>query len=269
MNSNEILKANLLDILFDNRNKQYGAYTLRKYYGQRLGSALGISLGLAFLLVLIIRPRNSAETIATTNDPGVIVKQVAIPKDKLPEIPKPKPAAAAPKTVQLAITKPVIMDDIKVHNPMEDQKTLLNSALSAKTVIGDPGDPYIVPVDPGPVSGGGEKKADPPATPPADAPVQKEPEFPGGTKAWLDFLNRNLIVPEDLEAGEKKMVQIRFQVAADGRVTGFEVLLSGGSSYDNEVIRVLKRMPKWKPAIQNGIPVARSFTQPVTFVGLE
>jgi len=52
-------------------------------------------------------------------------------------------------------------------------------------------------------------------------------------------------------------------------VTNFEVIQSAGGMYDNEVIRVLKKMPKWKPAIQNNQPVARYFTQPVTFMGLE
>ena len=76
-------------------------------------------------------------------------------------------------------------------------------------------------------------------------------------------------MPDDLQAGEKKKVLIRFQVDADGSVTGFEVLQSAGNTYDNEVIRVLKKMPKWKPAIQNNLPVSRSFTQPVIFMGVE
>ena len=100
-------------------------------------------------------------------------------------------------------------------------------------------------------------------------PVERVPEFPGGMKAWTNFLSNNLETPSQLESGEKKTVMIRFKVATDGSVTGFEVVLSAGSVYDNEVIRVLKKMPKWKPAIQNGHIVATSFTQPVTFVGVE
>ena len=55
-------------------------------------------------------------------------------------------------------------------------------------------------------------------------------------------------------------------VSTDGSITNFEVLKSGGESFDREVIRVLKKMPKWKPAIQNGHPAATSFTQPVSFM---
>ena len=77
------------------------------------------------------------------------------------------------------------------------------------------------------------------------------------------------MVPEELESGERKKVEIRFIVSAEGFVTRFEVVQSAGSSFDNEVIRVLKKMPKWKPAVQNGLAVARSYTQPVTFIGVE
>jgi protein TonB len=107
-------------------------------------------------------------------------------------------------------------------------------------------------------------------TPPAkEETIQREPEFPGGMQAWVTFLNRNLRVPEELEAGEKKTVLIRFLVDIDGSVNGFEVVQSGGRAYDQEVIRVLKKMPKWKPAIQNNLPVVRNFTQPVTFMGVD
>lgn len=88
-------------------------------------------------------------------------------------------------------------------------------------------------------------------------------------QAWLDFLSNNLKTPQELEAGEKRVVVINFFVDAEGNVTRFTVVKSAGALFDNEVIRVLKRMPKWKPAIQNNQPVAVSFTQPVTFMAAE
>jgi protein TonB len=54
MTSNEILKADVLDIVFDNRNKNYGAYVLRKYYSNRLVIALGGMLGFVLMLILIV-----------------------------------------------------------------------------------------------------------------------------------------------------------------------------------------------------------------------
>jgi protein TonB len=104
---------------------------------------------------------------------------------------------------------------------------------------------------------------------PKEIKPDKQPQFPGGMQAWAAFLNGNLHAPQDLENGEKRTVNIRFHVDVDGVITNFQVIQSGGAAFDNEVIRVLKRMPKWMPALQAGKPVAVSFTQPVTFVRAE
>ena len=66
-----------------------------------------------------------------------------------------------------------------------------------------------------------------------------------------------------------KLCMVKFIVGEDGKVTAFEVVQSGGAAFDNEVIRVLKKMPQWKPAIQNGQTVKAMFTQPVTFQSVE
>jgi protein TonB len=55
----------------------------------------------------------------------------------------------------------------------------------------------------------------------------------------------------------------------DGSISNIEIIQSGGDNYDKEVIRVLRKMPKWTPAMQNGMRVSTYFTQPVTFVGVE
>ena len=95
------------------------------------------------------------------------------------------------------------------------------------------------------------------------------PSFPGGLEALTLFFSRNLSSPTDLEPGEKKVVLVRFVVGADGSITKAEIIQSGGDDYDREVLRAFKRMPRWNPAIQNGNKIAVSFTQPVTFVGVE
>jgi periplasmic protein TonB len=82
-------------------------------------------------------------------------------------------------------------------------------------------------------------------------------------------LGKNLSTPDALEAGERKVVQIKFKVDKDGSVTSFEIVTSGGGEFDREVVRVCKKMPRWTPAIQNGINVPVSYVLPVTFIGLE
>ncbi|HYH14112.1 MAG TPA: energy transducer TonB, partial [Flavisolibacter sp.] len=91
------------------------------------------------------------------------------------------------------------------------------------------------------------------------------PAFPGGELVWTSFLRRNLNPPAELKAGESKEVVVQFLVAADGTVSDIRIIQSAGPSFDKEVLRVLKRMPKWKSAIENGRPVDAIVTQSVTF----
>jgi periplasmic protein TonB len=64
-------------------------------------------------------------------------------------------------------------------------------------------------------------------------------------------------------------VQIKVKVDKDGAVNTFEIVTSGGSEFDREVVRVCKKMPRWTPAVQNGINVPVNYVLPVTFIGTE
>jgi protein TonB len=264
MTSNEILHAEMLDILFDNRNKQYGAYTLRKHYNQRLIISLAGALSIMFLLAFLIRPGQSTSFVRPSS-PDVILREQVIPRGKV-NVEPPKPKATTPSSKKMAteqFTRFKMVAETK--HPIDDVRDLSAKVIGTASTIGENSLLNEVPQVPvqGTGSGLAEKK-----DPPVEPMIQAEPEFPGGIQAWIKFLNRNLAVPGELDADEKKLVKIRFQVAADGSVTNFEVVQSAGAMYDNEVIRVLRKMPKWKPAIQNNQPVARYFTQPVTFMGL-
>jgi protein TonB len=261
MTSFEILKADVLDILFEHRNKAYGAYSLRKHYNQRLSFSLGIALSTILLLFLFngVEKEKDASGFATHD---VNLKSLA-PEIKQPELPRPKLPSAAP------VAQKKFVDQFHISNDVIQQNTPVMSDFDQATpgeadVAGQTGTVQSAGTG---NSAGTEPQA---PTPPAkEETIQREPEFPGGMQAWVTFLNRNLRVPEELEAGEKKTVLIRFLVDIDGSVNGFEVVQSGGRAYDQEVIRVLKKMPKWKPAIQNNLPVVRNFTQPVTFMGVD
>lgn len=91
------------------------------------------------------------------------------------------------------------------------------------------------------------------------------PGFPGGNEVLLNFLNKNLKPPPELQTGEKKIAVVQFLVKADGSINDFQIMKSPGVSFGNELLRVLKRMPKWKPALENGKHVDAIVTQPVTF----
>ena len=101
----------------------------------------------------------------------------------------------------------------------------------------------------------------------ADLPVTSSsmPAFPGGEEVWKSFLKRNLTPPAELRINEKKNVLAQFVVNADGSVTNIQIIESAGSAYDKEVLRVLKRMPYWKPSTENGRAKNSVVTQSITF----
>ena len=263
MTSNEILKADVLDIVFDNRNKNYGAYVLRKYYNNRLLIAMSGMLGIVLVLVLITvlnpKVRQTIED-AIQNDGTVIVRTIPneTPPPQVPVKSTPPQARQVTSSSQILITN---------ETNMHTQEEIESAIVSNKDVEGPALDnglqPHIessAPATPPPAV-----ESTPP-TPPAPSSAAA---FPGGQEKWMEFLSRNLRTPSELEAGQKRNVMVRFTVGEDGSVTQFEIVQSGGEAFDREVIRVLKKMPKWKPAIQNGRPVSVLFTQPVTFLAVE
>jgi protein TonB len=261
MTPNEILTSSPLDLLFQNRNQQYGAYVLRKNYYTRLWMSLGISLSI-FPLLFVMLQTGTSDDKPKAKEETVIIRDFSPPKIKEPLIKPQQTTVAHNTTVQRKyIDRINIVDNnkqVEIFTP-QDQ---LNGAMPGTT--SQPGTPGNgLQFEPRPIV-----QDKPQVINDAEPPLQSEPEYPGGVRAWIAFLQRNLRVPEDLGEGEKKTVLVRFQVSTEGNVTGFEILQSGGNSYDNEVIRVLKKMPRWKPAIQNNVPVARYFTQPVTFMGV-
>jgi periplasmic protein TonB len=265
MTSNEILKADVLDILFDHRNKQYGAYVLRKHYNSRLGLALGISLSSVLLFFFLARlDRSSGPVIYDDKKEVVVIDRVVPPGIKKPDPIIPKQTTPPPAVKERNFVNLIIKEDDLVKNPMTTQNDLINSLISNRNIEGPAAN--SIPIIKEAVV---EKTPAKEEVNPTERLPSREPEFPGGQTAWINFLQKNLIAPSELEAGEKKTVSIRFFVSVDGEITDFEVVQSAGRVFDNEVIRVLRKMPKWKPAIQNGQAIARAFTQPVTFVGIE
>ena len=259
MTSNEILKADVLDIVFDNRNKNYGAYLLRKYYNNRLGIALGGMLGFVLTIVLIISLNPSARE-AISNSIGW---NDTVTLSPLPVSPPEPPATPLQQRVRqvASSTNIVIADETDVHT----QQEISEAAVSGTDVAGpalagatQPSLPENTNNQPSTI-----QETLPPPLPNSAA------SFPGGQQAWMNFLNKYLRTPDELEAGQKRTVLVRFAVGEDGSITKFEIIQSGGAAFDNEVIRVLKKMPKWKPAVQNGQNVSVMFTQPVTFVAYE
>ena len=94
--------------------------------------------------------------------------------------------------------------------------------------------------------------------------VQKA-EFPGGFARWQEFLNKNIVFPEELEVGESKKVVARVVIDKEGYLKVLSIAQSAGRVFDNEVLRVLKKAPRWNPELHNGLPVPVTLALPITF----
>lgn len=276
MTNNEILQASLLDIIFENRNKGYGAYTLRKDYNTRLLIALvaGMSFILFFILITMFGEGHQSSAIIHPERGEVIVRELEMLKEKPKEPDKPKEIMKQkpdmPKAATVKFTSPpAIKEDNKVKDPIAAISDLTDKNISDKTSAGIKAEGISMQPKQ-PIAEPGTGDSEPVASAQKDFEIEeRDPEFPGGAEAFKRFLNKNLNTPDELLAGERKTVQIKFKVDKDGNVTGFEIVTSGGNDFDREVVRVCKKMPRWKPAIQNGINVPVSYVLPVTFLGLE
>ena len=96
--------------------------------------------------------------------------------------------------------------------------------------------------------------------------VEQMPEYPGGAKALLDYLNKNVCYPQQaFDAGIEGRVIVTFVVGKDGSVRSAKVVKSVDPALDNEALRVINAMPNWTPGRQNGKPVAVKYTVPISF----
>lgn len=267
MTSQQILQADLLDILFEDRNKMYGAYQLRKTYRRQLLKAVVATVCPAVAFLLFFRPDYTNAVSSADRGTVVIVTDIqAVPEQKKPDLPKP-PQLPKTQIRQANFTDQLVMKK-ETADPPPSMDDLEKAAISNVTTVGEDV-PAIQPPMVAETKEAATQSTAAAPEPKKEVVPDKQPQFPGGMQAWSAFLSKNLHAPEDLESGEKKVVVIRFHVAEDGSITNFQVERSAGAAFDQEVIRVLKKMPKWTPAMKAGQPVSVSFTQPVTFVGVE
>ena len=276
MKNSDIMRADMLDILFENRNKNYGAYNLRKNYDKRLLTSLGAGMAVLVLFVCIALFSNKQTTLVIANRKDeVVIREVKMPKaeikqpEKKKEIAKPK-TNPAPKMAQVKHTTPVVKPDNLVKEPVKANDDLTGKQIADNTSLGKKDDGIVKQPEKPKETGNGTGNTGPAQPAQPEFVIQeKDPEFPGGMNAFKKFMEKYLITPSNLEAGETKVVKIKFKVDKDGSVNSFEIISSGGDEYDKEVVRVCKKMPRWVPAIQNGANVPVNYMIPVTFIGVE
>jgi len=264
MNKETILQSNLLDIIFDNRNKDYGAYTLRKNYNKRIEIALFLMIlsCIAFCLLFLLKDNSSA----LKNSVPIFVPDKTISKYKLESYENKSVAKISHhKKVIPQEAPPKIVAATNINKLSATQPEILSSPsgeLSAKIDF-----PSMPGNDNTAAKGINTEAVAMPVISRA-GPVETAdimPAYPGGIKALLAFLRKNLRAPEEIADGNEISVKIKFIVNYNGRLEGFDVIKSGGTVFDEEVLRVLKKMPLWIPGKSNGENVSVYYVVPVKF----
>jgi protein TonB len=271
MDPNKILKADILDIVFEDRNKDYGAYDLRKTYNKRITRAVLITFGAALLIFLYSfvsnRIGSSGPKKAKVEDVNLEnVKQEEKKEEPPPPLPKPEP----PKVEMTQFTPPKIVKDeeVKPEEKPPEQEKLEETKISNVNQEGTKDEGIVTPTD---LDQGKEvivKKEEDDENKIWEK-VEIDASFPGGEKEWTKFLQRNLNanVPVDngAQAG-KYTVWIQFIVDKEGNVSDIKPLTNQGFGMEDEAMRVLRKVPKWTPAQQNGRYVKAYRKQPITFI---
>ncbi len=270
MEANNILTADVLDIIFDGRNKTYGAYDLRKSYQQRLGKSILIMGGAVVLIlttyVVVAKSSHTDKSVASLG-PDLSLTKVEPPKDKIEIIPPPK-KIEQPKVEIKQYTKYLLVKENPPENERPPENEDLNKAKIGTINVHGNEDDNLVPTTKTDVTGvvALTKKEDPNDGQPFTK-VEIESEYPGGLSAWIAFLNRNLANNYPQAAIDNEIqgtVVIQFIVDLGGNVSDVTAI-DGPKELREAAIAVIKKSGKWIPAIQNGHHVISYKRQPITF----
>jgi protein TonB len=270
MDVNKILTADFLDLIFDGRNKEYGAYDLRKTYNKRITYALvGTFIICALLLVGSIIANTAKKAKADIVVQDVSLENVQQEKKPEPPPPPPPPKQEPPKVEITKFTPPKIVKDeeVKADDEIKEVDKLEDTKIGAINQEGAKDDGIVAP----PVETGTGVVEAPKVEEDYDkvfTVVQIAAEFPGGLPAWSKYLERNLNRDLPVENGAppgKYTVVVSFIVAKDGRISDVVAENDPGYGTKAEAIRVITKGPNWKPAVQNGRNVIYRHKQSITF----
>jgi protein TonB len=271
MESNKILQSDFLDILFDDRNKVYGAYELRRSYDKRIVKALcitGIAIGLIVGSTLMAQPENE-DNVKPDDKEDLVIRIIEDPVEAIepPPPPPPPPLVEPPQVKMIDFMTPEIVDNELVTKTPPEQADFEGAQIGDMDTPGIDADNIAVPPPAiNKIQVIEDKKVEPEIW---GGKVEVEAEFPGGARAWEQFLRRNLHpdVPVDNNAAPGRYtVYLQFIVDKEGKVSDIKALTAHGFGMEEEAIRVLRKATTWHPANQNGRAVKAYRKQPITFV---
>jgi protein TonB len=288
MDVNQVKTAPILDIIFDGKNKAYGAYDLRNTYPERIKRAMG--LGIFLVLGTLLVPLFAGDKFV---DDGYIVDKghtftdvnpelkPKMPEKVIPPTPPvvekvtpPSPPKETIKFVEMVVVEddnvvkePPKIADLEGKDPSTESIKPTNPAVGQRDIVQQEN---ALPTAPAPrvIIEEKPKVADiePPKPEIAVVFAEQMPQFPGGDKQLYKWLSEQIIYPTIArENGIMGKVIISFVVEKDGTVSGIKVARGIHESLDNEAVRVAKLMPEWLPGKQNGRAVRVSYNIPIIF----
>ena len=272
------------DIVFSNKNKEFGAYQLRAKSDKRHNMAVLYTLiGLVIVLFLIFGYSKYSDyqaekaALEAKEKAGkmsqAILEQVEETPEEDEEIEEQKfeqPEVVVPEEVlaTVQVTQIAIVDADKVKNEVMDMETQQEDN-TARGVVNQEGSDdadkfkavqeQVVVKEP-------EPEVQKPKEEQIFVAVEQPAEFPGGMAALMRWLNNNMRYPEAAQQNDiQGRVIVNFVVEKDGSIANVKIAKGVDKDLDREALRVVKKMPKWQPGKNNGVAVRSYFNLPVTF----
>lgn len=243
------------DIVFENRNKEYGAFDLRKKYKKNviLSTAIGIVIIGAAVIIPYIRAKNIAHV--KMRDANEVVADMAnnLHQDQAAPPPPPPPPPPAEAQQVVKYVAPVVVDTVKPedHTLQATDEQLSTTSDAGVTEIKEEAHEEV------------QEEAAPQEV---FVVVEEMPSFPGGDVELLKFISENLHYPEIAKENNiQGKVIMRFCVTYKGTVDQVSVARGVDPSLDEEATRVVKMLPLFKPGKQGGKPVNVWYSLPISF----
>lgn len=273
MANQSIFSNQWIDLVFENRNKEYGAYQLRQENPKTTLKALGIGcllLTFAVSIPMLMNQFGTPTAGAVVHIPigtPIEMSSLVYPPEK-----KPEAQSAAPLT-QKKNNKP--KPEVSKSNLIDPKVTEAENAKAEIATNDEAHETYVEPIE-GALQGSehsgvkGGTNSNPNATPEGNnngpvtsAILDKQPAFPGGMNNFYSYVAKNFKAPET-ELAKTIKVYVSFVIEKDGTMTDIQVIRNPGFGLDKEAIRVLKNLKtKWSPGILNGKPVRTSYNLPI------
>ena len=280
----DLFKKEWLDVVFENRNKEYGAYALRKYAPVATNIALFSVSAVVLLFVAVkafdikIFPEKQVEEAPVVTE--VTLEDLEIPEPEEEEEPIPEEetppqriAEEPPAEDLIRFPEPKVVDARQVKEEVVSQEEIKekNATPARITLKGTPGAAGVPTGEFGPKKVEGAITGSTKGVEGGDSnrvydfeAIEVQPEYPGGVNAFRTWVQNNYSYPQAaIDAGVKGTVEASFVIDKSGNVTDIKINRDLSYGTGQALINTLKKSKKWSPGIQNGRPVPVRYSIPL------